>query len=98
MERAPAEVFAEHRDRGELAYQVDVGGRPVWPPQAGPHGWRVSAGEGTVYACTRVHPRGEEPYDIALVDVDEGFRVLVRGTGPIGRRVTVRFEGEVPVV
>lgn len=97
MDRAPADVFAEHRDRGELAYPVDSQDRPRWPPTVGAAGWRVSTGSGVVHAHTRVHPRGEEPYDVALVDLDDGFRVMVRGGGPIGRRCVVRFEGDVPV-
>jgi acyl-CoA-associated DUF35 OB-fold domain-containing protein len=93
---SPADVFAEHAARGELAYMVDADDAPVFPPRIGPFAWRVSAGEGTVYATTTVRPRGADPYDVSLVDLDEGFRVMsrVRGDGPtaIGQRVTVAFE------
>ena len=97
--RSPAEVFAEHCGRGELAFQVDADGRPVFPPRVGPFTWRVSAGLGTVYATTTVRRRGEEPHDVSLVDLDEGFRMMsrVRGGGTIGRRVRVAFEDGVPV-
>jgi len=97
--RSPAEVFAEHCARGELAYQVDAAGRPSWPPRLGPYEWRVSAGAGTVYATTTVRRRDEEPYDVSLVELDEGFRMMsrVRGGGEIGQRVRVAFEDGVPV-
>ena len=91
--RAPADHFAEHCARGELAYQVDAAGRPVFHPRVGPYEWRVSAGLGTVYATTTVRRRGEEPHDVSLIDLDEGFRMMstVRGGGEIGMRVRVVF-------
>jgi uncharacterized OB-fold protein len=97
---SPAEVFADHCARGELAYQVDAEGRPVFYPRLGEGlEWRVSAGVGTVYATTTVRRRGEEPYDVSLIDLDEGFRMMstVRGGGEIGQRVKVAFENGVPV-
>lgn len=94
----------EHCRRHELAYQVDTHGFPVFRPRVGDGlQWRVSAGLGTVYAVTVVHPRGEdEAYNIVLVDLDEGFRMMssVVGDEPvvIGARVAVRWrEDDVPV-
>ena len=95
-EPSPAAVYAEHCRRGELAYQVGPGGAAVFYPRAGLE-WRVSAGLGTVYATTIVHRRGEDPYNVALIDLDEGFRMMsrVEGLPPedvrIGMRVRVRF-------
>jgi uncharacterized OB-fold protein len=104
LERAPTDVYWDHCRRQELAYQVDVQGRPVFPPRVGDDlQWRVSAGQGTVYAATVVHPRGEsDPYNIVLVDLDEGFRMMgtVVGDGPvvIGARVEVAWrDGDPPV-
>ncbi|MBI5106856.1 MAG: OB-fold domain-containing protein [Solirubrobacterales bacterium] len=103
MDRSPADVFAEHARRGELAYQVDDEGRPVFRPRVGLEAWRVSAGLGTVYATTVARPRDGEPYNVALVDLDEGFRMMsrVRGIAPeevaIGMRVRLAWEDEVPV-
>jgi uncharacterized protein len=96
---SPATVFAEHAARGQLAYQVDADGRAIFQPRVGPYAWRVSAGRGTVYATTTVHPRGGEPYDVSLIDLDEGFRMMsrVRGGGTVGQRVTVAFEDDLPV-
>jgi hypothetical protein len=97
--RSPAEVFAEHCARGQLAYQIDEDGRAVFHPRVGPYEWRVSSGLGTVYATTTVRRRGEEPHDVSLVDLDEGFRMMstVRGGGRIGMRVRVAFDDGVPV-
>ncbi len=105
MKRSPADVYMEHCRRHELAYQVDTQERPVFRPRVGERlQWRVSAGRGTVYAVTVVHPRGDaEAYNIVLVDLDEGFRMMstVVGAGPvvIGARVEVRWRegGEAPV-
>ena len=97
--RSPADIFSEHCSRGELAYQVDGDGRAVFHPRLGDLEWRVSAGLGTVYATTTVRKRGEEPYDVSLIDLDEGFRMMsrVRGGGEVGMRVRVAFEDDVPV-
>jgi hypothetical protein len=100
LKRAPADVYMEHCRRRELAYQVDMQGRALFRPRVGDGlQWRVSAGRGTVYAATVVHPRGGEAYNIVLVDLDEGFRMMSTVTegGPavIGARVEVRWrDGE----
>ena len=53
---------------------------------------------GTVYATTVVRPRGEEPYNVALVDLPEGRRMTrVEGVAPeavrIGMPVRMRDDG-----
>jgi len=64
-------------------------------------GWRVSSGAGIVHSYTVVERaplesfRGEVPYTIALVDLNEGFRIMtnLRGGDPrIGARVRIEFE------
>jgi hypothetical protein len=103
LERSPADVYTEHCRRRELAYQVDAAGRPVFRPRVGHDEWRVSAGLGAVYATTVVRPRGGEAYNLVLVDLDEGFRMMSRvvGVAPedvrVGQRVRVAWDGEVPV-
>ena len=106
---SPAEVFAAHCARGELAYQVAPDGAAVFPPRlaqpatGAPLRWAVSAGRGTVHAATVVRRRGEAPASVVLVDLDEGFRMLSRVDWPapddvrIGLRVHVAFDAEVPV-
>jgi uncharacterized protein len=98
LERSPADVYADHCRRRELAYQVDLEGRAVFRPRVGPFAWRVSAGRGTVYATTVVRRRGEDPHNVVLVDVDEGFRMMaaVVGVAPedvtVGARVRVAWQ------
>lgn len=84
-DRSPLARFRDHLQRGELAYQFDaVSGQPVFFPRViGPgtgHAleWRVSAGKGIVHAVTVISPRGEPPYNVVLVDMDEGFRLMSR--------------------
>jgi uncharacterized OB-fold protein len=104
LERSPADVYTQHCHRRELAYQVGDDGRAVFRPRVGPTVWRVSAGRGTVYATTVVRPRGGEAYNVVLVDVDEGFRMMstVVGVAPedveVGARVTLAWrDGDPPV-
>ncbi len=89
MERtaeSPLAIYQAYLEKGELAYQ--------WSPEAGkavfypriicPFSgsdrleWRVSSGLGTVYATTVTHPRDGAPYNVALIDCDEGFRLMSR--------------------
>ena len=63
--------------------------------------WEVSVGEGIVHSVTTVH-RGpsvafkeDSPYQIALVDMDEGFRFMANvrgGEAEIGTPVRVIYE------
>ncbi|MCR4265278.1 Zn-ribbon domain-containing OB-fold protein [Nitratireductor sp. ZSWI3] len=64
--------------------------------------WVEASGGGTVYAIT-VNRRREGSYNVALVDLDEGPRMMTTITGvetlPIGARVRARVEpGETPRV
>jgi len=60
---------------------------------------RQASGEGTVYATSlvcraaTVETRAHVPYNIVLVDTDEGFRMMAHGdaTLAIGDKVAVRF-------
>ncbi len=102
---SPNATFVEHCRRGELAYQVDLDtGAAVFYPRVIAPGsggrnlqWRISKGLGTVHATTVVHTRGAAPYNVALIDLDEGFRMMsrVEDTPPdevrIGQRVRVRM-------
>lgn len=100
---SPLAQFLRFLERGELGYQLDEDGRALFFPRvAAPAGyrgalrWAASAGLGTVYATTWIAPKGEAPYNVALVDMDEGFRLMsrVEGVAPdqvrIGLRVRMR--------
>jgi uncharacterized OB-fold protein len=63
--------------------------------------WEVSAGAGTVYATTTMtRDRDAEPYNVALIDLDEGFRMMSRVDGvpphavEIGARVRLEVVDE----
>ena len=106
VEKSPLTIFREHCEKGELAYQVAVG-KPIFYPRLAAPGsgsteleWKVSSGLGTVYATTTLFPRGDDPYDVSLIDLDDGFRMMsrVEGIDPlevkIGMRVKVRMVSE----
>ena len=83
-EKSPLGTFIEHVKKGELAYQVTDDGKAVFYPRVvapvtgGQLEWRVSKGMGTVYSTTVLYFKGEAPLNVALVDVDEGFRLMSR--------------------
>ncbi|MBV8889639.1 MAG: OB-fold domain-containing protein [Alphaproteobacteria bacterium] len=86
MEQSPLAVYQAHLDKGELAYQYSPqAGKAVFYPRvicsytgSANLEWRVSAGLGTVYATTVTHPAQGDPYNIVLIDMDEGFRLMSR--------------------
>jgi uncharacterized protein len=69
MEESPLSVYQAHLEKGELAYQWSPEARKavfcprVICPYTGSDRleWRVSAGLGTVYATTVVHPARVRP-------------------------------------
>ena len=101
---SPLATYIAHLKRGELGYQFSPSlGRAVFYPRviapqtgAADLEWRVSKGGGTVHATTVVHPQKGETYNVCLVDVDEGFRMMSRveevppSAVKIGMRVTFR--------
>ena len=64
-----------------------------------------SSGRGIVYASTAVHRRDADPYDVVLVDLEGGFRMMSPVEGvpaeevKVGTRVSLRVdrEGDDPV-
>ncbi|MBO0763318.1 MAG: OB-fold domain-containing protein [Hyphomicrobiaceae bacterium] len=101
---SPLTTYLDHLERGELAYQFSpIAGRPVFFPRvlcpftgSDRLEWRVSKGLGTVHATTVVYPQEGKPYNVALIDCDEGFRLMsrVEDIAPeavrIGQRVRFR--------
>jgi hypothetical protein len=83
---SPLATYLAHLEQGRLAYQFspDANAPVFFPrvicPTTGSDRleWRTSAGFGTVYATTVVHPQNGPPYNVALIDVDEGFRMMSR--------------------
>lgn len=83
---APYARYVRHLRAGELAYQYSpAAGRAVFFPRMRcPFSgedcleWRLSQGAGVVYSTSVVYPRKGEPYNVALIDLDEGFRLMSR--------------------
>jgi uncharacterized OB-fold protein len=83
---SPLATYIAHLKRGELGYQFSPSADQVvfYPRVIAPGSgaadleWRVSQGLGTVHATTVVHSREGASYNVCLVDVDEGFRMMSR--------------------
>jgi uncharacterized OB-fold protein len=103
---SPSATYLDHLSHGELAYQYSPeAGRAVFYPRvmcpftgSANLEWRISKGLGTVYATTVVHPAAGEPFNVALIDCDEGFRLMSRVEDippdrvKIGQRVRFRVQ------
>jgi hypothetical protein len=84
--QSPLKTYLDHLERGELAYQFSpAANRAVFYPRvlcpftgSDRLEWRVSTGTGTVHATTTVHPPEGKPFNVALIDCDEGFRLMSR--------------------
>jgi uncharacterized protein len=85
-EQSPLKTYLDHLEKGELAYPHSPDtGRPVFYPRvispvtgSDRLEWRISSGLGTVHATTVVYPAEGKPYNVALIDADEGFRLMSR--------------------
>lgn len=86
LKESPLGVYQAHLAKGELAYQVCLDDKKAffypraYAPETGSSNieWRVSKGLGTVYSTTVVHYKGEPPLNVAMIDLDEGFRMMSR--------------------
>lgn len=107
-ERGPEATFRAYLDGGRLMLQRARGsGAHVFYPRVAEPGtgdrdleWVEASGLATVYATTIVRRRAEKggPYNVALVDLDEGVRCMSRieDVRPedvrIGQRVRARID------
>ena len=99
---SPLGVYLDHLRRGELAYQFSAAANAAvfYPrvicPFTGSDDlqWRISKGLGTVYATTVVTPQKGDPYNVALIDLDEGFRLMsrVEDIPPLDVRIGMRVK------
>ena len=113
MPESPLATYLSHLEKGELAYQFSPSADAavfyprVIAPKTGKADleWRISRGLGTVHSTTVVHPQQGAAYNVALIDVDEGFRMMSRvediepSAVTIGLRVAFRThkaEGDEP--
>ncbi|MCC7485687.1 MAG: OB-fold domain-containing protein [Burkholderiales bacterium] len=102
---SPLATYLDYCNKGQLAYQYCPDDRTVifFPRVVSPASgstnleWRISGGLGTVYAVTTAYRKDEQPYNVSIVDVDEGFRMMTRveevphDQVRIGMRVRVRM-------
>ena len=94
---SPYATYLRHLHAGELAYQFSRTARRAvfFPRVLCPYSgedcleWRVSAGLGTVYSSSVVYPRSGDAYNVALIDCDEGFRLMSRVEGPAPQAVAI---------
>ena len=109
----PAEIYRRYLESGELGFQRCAGcGAAVFYPRvlcpvcgSADLAWETSSGNGTVYATTAVYRRDADSYNVVLVDLEEGFRMMSRIEGvpaeevEVGTRVALRIdrEGDVPL-
>jgi uncharacterized OB-fold protein len=83
---SPQTMYLEHLEKGELGYQFspEADAAVFYPRVICPFTgsdrleWRVSKGLGTVHATTVVYPQKGDPYNVALIDIDEGFHMMSR--------------------
>lgn len=109
----PEQEWREALGEGRFLLQRGrTSGRHFFPPRVAEPGsgtrdwdWVEASGDGTVYSATLVHPRPPEaPYNVVLVDLVEGPRVMGRVTGleavPIGIAVRARIDvsGDEPLI
>lgn len=115
-DRSLAEQWADWQGHAELRFQRCTSCRTwlhlprVMCPECGSEelGWELSAGTGTLHSWTRTHRAFNPafgvppPYTCAVVEMDEGVRLLTRLVDapdddlPIGATVTVGFEPSGP--
>ena len=100
---SPNGVYMDYCRNDQLAFQRSPSGQAIFyprivEPKTGDNlSWEVSQGLGTVYSTTVIYLRDEKPYNVALIDVDEGYRMMsrVEGVDPedvrIGMRVQVKM-------
>lgn len=103
IEHGPEALWREALAEGRLLLQRDrSSGEHIFPPRVGEFDWVEASGAGVVYSVTTIPQRAPaEPYNVVLVDLDEGARLMsrVEGLAPdavtIGMRVKARIaQGE----
>ena len=105
IEVSPATVYTEGLAEGRLRYQrcAECGTAVFFPRVACPHcgtarlQWADSAGLGTVYSTTVTRSRSGD-YNVALIDLDEGYRMMCTVRDDLEREVRIddRVEAVVP--
>lgn len=113
MSRSPETVWRTALADGRLLLQrARTSGAIIFPPRLMEPGsgdedleWVEASGLGTVHSVTIIYPKPPaEPYNVVLVDLDEGARLMSRVVGDgevmIGLRIRARIDrvGDEPVL
>ena len=105
-ELRPWATYAQGLEAGELRYQRCAScSRAIFYPRLACNwcgstdiSFQVSAGAGSIYSVTVISDRHAGPYNVVLVDLDEGFRMMSTVVGTpsdavrIGDRVAATFD------
>lgn len=96
-QQAPGKIYRDYLAAGKLGFQrcrechEAIFHPRVLCPVCGSTSleWQESGGRGIVYASTTIYRRNGEPYNVALIDVDEGFRMMSRVEGSSAEEVAI---------
>jgi uncharacterized protein len=104
----PDQEFRDHLANGRFCLQqCESTGQFVWYPRVAAPGtgardlrWVEMSGRGRVYSTTTVRERPPAPsYNVALVDLDEGIRMMsrVEGMPTESVRIGLRVQAKITV-
>lgn len=103
----PEQEFLAHLAEGRFMIQRAQGsGRCFFPPRIAEPGtgdprvaWVEACGRGTVYATTVIRARPPAPsYNVCLVDLEEGPRMMARVDGIAPEAVTIGMSVQATIV
>jgi uncharacterized protein len=112
----PDSEYQAHLAAGRFMLPAGAGGVPFYPPRLVAPGvggtdlrWIAMSGRGTVYSSTTIYKRPPEPsYNVALIDLAEGPRMMSRVEGidpsavaigmPVKARIVAAEDGSCVVV
>lgn len=105
VETGPDKQFFDFLREGRFMLQRAGNGRYVFYPRAvapgdgGPLEWVEASGRGRVYSTTVVRKKPPEPsYNVALIDLAEGPRMMSRVEGVAAEDVTIGMEVAAQIV
>lgn len=102
MELAPYRRYLDMLGEGVLGYQrCELCDRAIFQPRLNCTDcgstrlrWEASSGRGTVYSATEVITK-EGRYNVVLIDLDDGFRMMSTIVGDQGGSIGSRVTGHV---
>ncbi|MEQ1808292.1 MAG: OB-fold domain-containing protein [Terricaulis sp.] len=104
-ETGPDKQFADFLREGRFMLQRAADGRYVFYPRVAAPGdgaaleWVEASGRGRVYSTTVVRKKPPEPsYNVALIDLAEGPRMMSRVEGPAPEDVKIGMDVRAHIV